>query len=214
MKRNRANAALAAVAALPLLVLACGSEEISTAPPPAPVAPKPVASAAPSATVKAGPEYAESDFVENDRNRDPFRSYAQIFQPAAGAGSAFTNKRKVKLAQFGLDELKLVAIVKSADYPRAMVIDPRGHGTILQRGDYVAKAETVHTGGTNGADYQVNWRIDRIRTGEQPGEPEDMVLIREDPAQPNVPPATRIVPLHTESEDKNADALQTEDEGM
>ena len=50
----------------------------------------------------------------------------------------------------------------------------------------------MHTGGTNGTDYQVNWRVDRVREG-------DIVLIREDPAQPNIPPATRVIPLHPEA---------------
>jgi type IV pilus assembly protein PilP len=84
-----------------------------------------------------------------------------------------------------------------------MVVDPRGKGSVLKRGDFVGRAETVHTGGTNGTDYQVNWRVDRVRDG-------DVVFIREDPAQPNVAPATRVVPLHPEAttsdQDQNGDS--------
>ena len=57
--------------------------------------------------------------------------------------------------------------------------------------------EKTLTGGQNGADYQLNWRIDRIRDG-------DIVLVREDTANPSVPPATRVIPLHTESEKDKA----------
>ena len=151
-------------------------------------APAPAASAT---TAKAGPEYAESDFVENDRNRDPFREYMDLFVDQEK--KPLKVQRKVILSQYALEELKLVAIVQAGDYPRAMVIPPGGKGAVLKRGDFVARAETVHTGGTNGTDYQVNWRVDRVRDG-------DIVLVREDPAQPNIPPATRVIPLHPEAD--------------
>jgi type IV pilus assembly protein PilP len=96
------------------------------------------------------------------------------------------------LPQYSIDELKLVAIVLSGDYPRAMLLDPTGTGWVIKRGDYLGRPDTVHTGGTNGTDYQLNWRVDRVREG-------DIVLSREDRAL-NAPPATRIIPLHPESE--------------
>jgi type IV pilus assembly protein PilP len=190
-----------ALAVAPLLLLACGSpvshgSDQPNAPKAAPAPPAP-------AVVKAGPEYAESDFVENDRNRDPFRTYMNLFTD--NQKRTFDAQRKVLLSQFGLDELKLVAIVQSGDYPRAMVIDPRGHGQVLKRGDFVGRAETVHTGGTNGTDYQVNWRVDRVRDG-------DVVFIRLDPAQPNIAPATRVVPLHPAAE--QLQSLDESNDGM
>ncbi len=192
----RPKTALAAVlcAALPAAI-ACGGTATTSAPPP-----PPVARVAPSASAAAsslppelkGPEYTENDFVESDRNRDPFRSF--IIQNQQVSKQAL-NQRKVELAQYSIDELKLVAIVQGADYPRAMVVDPRGRGQVLKRGDFVGRAETVHTGGTNGTDYQVNWRVDRVRDG-------DVVFIRLDPAQPNIAPATRVVPLHPATNDQ------------
>ena len=181
--------ALLALAASPLLLLACGGEEVvqgKSAPP------KPSAAPSISASASSGPEYAESDFVENDRNRDPFRSYRSLFVDT-GNKHAFITQRKVILSQYGIDELKLVAIVQGAEYPRAMFTDPRGKGWVLKRGDFVGRAETVHTGGTNGSDYQLNWRVDRVRDG-------DVVMIREDPAKPNIAPTTRVIPLHPEAE--------------
>lgn len=145
-------------------------------------------------TLRTGPEYGESDFVESDRNRDPFRTFSQLFVEGQ-AKKTFDVQRKVLLSQYSIDELHLVAIVMGADYPRAMVVDPGGKGWVLKRGDFVGRPDTVHTGGTNGTDYQLNWRVDRVRDG-------DLVLIREDPAQPNVAPATRIVPLHPEGASK------------
>ncbi|MGA7121303.1 MAG: pilus assembly protein PilP [Polyangiaceae bacterium] len=143
-----------------------------------------------------GPEYSEIDFVESDHNRDPFRSFLVQNQQAAKQA---VNQRRVELAQYSLDELKLVAIVTGGEQPSAMFVDPNGKGTVVYKGTFVCRAETVHIGASNGPEYQLNWRIDRIRPG-------DVVLIREDPAQPAIPPATRIVPLHPEA-DKEAEGL-------
>jgi type IV pilus assembly protein PilP len=139
-------------------------------------------------------EFTENDFAENDHNRDPFRSYASLFIDKGN--KVARNQLPVVLSQYSLDELKLVAIVLSGDYPRAMLLDPTGTGWVIKRGDYLGRPDTVHTGGTNGADYQLNWRVDRVRDG-------DIVLSREDRAL-NAPPATRIIPLHPEA-DKNGE---------
>ena len=144
------------------------------------------------ATVAVKVEYAESDFTEGERNRDPFRSYATTFAPS--------NRRlpgsqiDAVLAQYSIDEMKLVAIVQSGDYPRAMLLDPGGRGWVVKRGDYLGRPDIVHVGGSNGADYSLSWRVDRIRDG-------DIVLIRLDPSQPAVAPATRVIPLHPEAQD-------------
>ena len=185
---------LLAVAAMPFASLAC-SDKASTGPA-APAAAAPAATSAAPVATKAGPEYAEGDFVENDRNRDPFRAFLNLFSD--NQKKTFEAQRKVVLSQYSLDELKLVAIVQSTDYPRAMVVDPHNKGWVLKRGDFVGRSETVHTGGTNGTDYQVNWRVDRVRDG-------DVVFIREDQAQPNIPPATRVVPLHPDTGNKTED---------
>ena len=139
-------------------------------------------------------EVTENDFVESDRNRDPFRSFAAVFVAQANTPAA-VNQRKVLLSEYSLDELKLVAIVLSGDYPRAMLVDPTGKGWVVKRGDFVGRADVVRIGGAGGAEYQLNWRVDRVRDG-------DIVLIREDPAQPAIPPATKVVPLHSEKDEQ------------
>ena len=195
---RRLRIALAVIAAVPLALLACGETPPQKAPAPLGSAAAPSASAlaSASAAASAGPmlkgiDYTENDFVENENNRDPFRSYA-----AAGANVGAkqpVNQRKVYLGEFSVDELKLMAIVLSSDGNRAMFIPPGGKGTTIMRGDYVGRAEVVHIGGANGPEYQLNWRVDKIREG-------DVVLIREDPAQPAIPPATRVILLHPENE--------------
>jgi type IV pilus assembly protein PilP len=142
-------------------------------------------------------EYTENDFVENDHNRDPFRSYVTLFVEKNSTPQKI--QRYVVLEQYSIDELKLVAIVGGGDYPRAMVVDPTTKGWVIKRGDFLGRPDVVHTGGTNGADYQLNWRVDRIRDG-------DVVLIREDPAQPGIAPASRVIPLHPESATKDKEA--------
>ncbi|CAN5730009.1 hypothetical protein BH09MYX1_BH09MYX1_25940 [soil metagenome] len=155
--------------------------------------------ATPSASASSLPptqvvEFGENDFTESDHSRDPFRSFAGMF--IADKSKPHDRQIQAVLEQYSIDELRLVAIVQGGDYPRAMLVDPTSKGWVVKRGDYIGRPDTVHTGGgTSGTDYQVNWRIDRIRDG-------DIVLTREDPAQPGQPPATRVLPLHPESEEK------------
>lgn len=196
------NRSLLALAALPALVaVACGNpDKTLDQASKGPAASRPAATVAADAGAMAAPappplprmEFAENDFVESDRNRDPFRSYASMFAPEATKKVAQTD-RQIILPQYSLDELKLVAIVTGGDYPRAMVLDPGGKGWVLKRGDWVGRPDVVHVGGANGADYQINWRVSKVRDG-------DIVFSREDPAQPGIPPATRVIALRPENE--------------
>jgi type IV pilus assembly protein PilP len=184
-------------AMLAVVAAGCGTPTTAstTPPPPQNRTAAPSASAAPSGLPPQlrGPEYTENDFVESDHNRDPFRSFIVQQQPT---NRESLNQRKVELPQYSIDELKLIAIVQGADKPRAMFLDPSGKGTVVYKGTFLCRPEVVHLGGSNGPEYQLNWRVDRIRDG-------DVVLIREDPAQPAIPPATRVIPLHPEA-DKEA----------
>ena len=186
-------------------LIACGSS--SSAPAPAQSS-TPIPNARPSmaAAVDAGAplppppkgEIVENEFTESDRARDPFRSFASMF--VEDKSKQRTGPQiQVLLGQYSIDELKLVAIQTGGDYPRAQLVDPQSKGWTVKKGDYIGRPDIVHVGGTNGADYQLNWRVDRIRDG-------DVVLTREDPAQPMVPPATRVLPLHPE-QDQNANQL-------
>jgi type IV pilus assembly protein PilP len=178
--------------------VACGSSKAPAPPPPAVrsavAAPNGSAAAAPE--VK-GVEYTENDFVESDHNRDPFRSFLMQAPPTS---KQVSNQRKIELADYSLDELKLVAIVMASDRSRAMFVDPTGKGTVVYKGTFICRPEIVHLGGSSGPEYELNWRVDRIREG-------DVVLLREDPAQPGIPPATRVIPLHPENE-KQAEAAR------
>jgi type IV pilus assembly protein PilP len=198
MKATVAAACTFAGISAALLVCSACSTPVSTSSA-APTAPRAAASASASAlpTELKGVEYTENDFVESDRNRDPFRSYLVQSQPV---NKQMFNQRKIALSQYSLDELKLVAIVTGGDQARAMFVDPSGKGTVVYKGSFVCRSEVVHIGGSNGPEYQLNWRVDRIREG-------DVVLIREDPAQPAIPPATRVIPLHPESEKQAAEGL-------
>jgi type IV pilus assembly protein PilP len=179
-----------ALCAIALAGQACGTPPPPPPPPPSRAAPVAAAVASGLPPELKGPEYTENDFVESDHNRDPFRSF--LVQNQAVNKQAL-NQRKVELAQYSIDELKLIAIVTGGDKSSAMFVDPSGKGTVVYRGTFICRPEVVHIGGSNGPEYQLNWRVDRIRVG-------DVVLIREDPAQPAIPPATRIVPLHPEAE--------------
>jgi type IV pilus assembly protein PilP len=189
-----------------LLFWGCGGEETeeTSAPPPAPAARNTAAQSAPAAPAAqpradagadASPEanlpplplreFQESDFSETDRSRDPFRSFATAF--ALQIKGRTTLQRHVLIDRYALDELKLVGVVSRGE-PRALLVDPTNLGWVVKVGDFVGKAEIVHSGGPTGTDVAINWRIDRIRAG-------DVVFLREDPSHPEIPPATRVLAL-------------------
>jgi type IV pilus assembly protein PilP len=187
---------LAAVLAAGSLI-GCAAETsaptASSSPRPAPAAPAAAASAKAAEAAKAAVppvvEFQETDFVESERSRDPFRSFARMF--AEEARTKIKSQREVVLDQYSLDELKLVGIVTRVQPERALVIDPTGKGHIITRGQFVGRAEIVQ-GGASGADYEINWRVERIRDA-------DIVLVRDDPKNPDVPSATRIITLRSET---------------
>jgi type IV pilus assembly protein PilP len=135
-------------------------------------------------------EIKEGEFAESGNSRDPFRSYALAF--ADEAKGKVRSQRQVLLDKYSVDELKLVGIVTRIHPAKAMLVDPTGRGHVVQRGQLVGRAELVQPSGPGGAAYEVNWRVDRVRDG-------DIVLIREDPQNPDVPTATRVVPLRPEA---------------
>ena len=187
-----------ALAFAALSTAACSADKVlqgaTTGSTAAPAAAAPPVDAGAAAPVAAAPkmDFNENDFTESDRNRDPFRTYATVLSPEIKK-IAHSLQKEIILPQYSLDELKLVAIVMGADYPRAMVVDPGGKGWVIKRGDWVGRPEVVHIGGANGTDYQINWRVNKVRDG-------DIVFTREDPAQPGIPPASRVIALRAESE--------------
>ena len=157
-------------------------------------APAPVAAAAPGAAPTGGrQDFPEAEFTETERSRDPFRSYAHKF--VEDVKGTVRSQREVVLSEFGIDDLKLVGIVTRITPARAMLVDPSGKGHVVHRGDFVGRADVVQLGGQTGSTYQLNWRLDRIRDG-------DVVLVREDPNNPDVPAATKVIPLRAEGEEK------------
>jgi type IV pilus assembly protein PilP len=127
----------------------------------------------------------DSDFVESEQNRDPFRNYATELKVRAPVVA----QRTVLMPDTAIDQMKLIAIVSGVDQPCAMIVDQRGVGYVTTRGDFVGKADVVQGGGADALPVALNWRVDRIRDNE-------VVLAREDPSAPNRPPLTKVIPLH------------------
>ena len=162
----------------------CAADRVSQAPAPPPAARAiPTVGAGP-VTAERGVSFKENDFAENDSNRDPFRAFTSIVNTPPPP-----NQLSPVLPQYAIDELKLVAIVLGGEYPRAMVTEPNGKGWVVKKGDYIGRPDVVHQGGSNGTDYQVNWRVDRVREGE-------LVLAREDKIT-GTPTVTKVIALHT-----------------
>lgn len=135
-------------------------------------------------------DFQEDDFTETDLSRDPFRSFETLF--AEKARSSVRTQRTVILEDVNVDDLKLIAVVSRIRPARAMLVDPTGDGHIVHRNDYVGRAERVQLGSSEN-EYEINWRVDRIRDS-------DLVLIREDPSNPDVPSATRVIALRPDEE--------------
>jgi type IV pilus assembly protein PilP len=134
-------------------------------------------------------DFQETDFAETERSRDPFRSYADLF--AEQARERVRSQRQVVLDRYSIEELLLIGIVTRIQ-PRAMLRDPQGKGHVVAPGQFIGRAERVQAGLT-GAEYEVNWRVDRIRST-------DIVLVREDPSHPDVPTATKVIPLRPDED--------------
>lgn len=189
----------ARVALASALLIACGEDVIIQAPatvgstvPAGQTPPGAVAQAEPGALEPPLPPVAfqEEDFAENDRSRDPFRSFEDMFLEKSDRRTF--QRAKVLLETFSLDQLKLIGVVTGINPAKAMLEDPAGIGHVVQRNDLVGKAERVQTGGGS-EEFEINWRVDRIRES-------DVVFVREDPANPDVPSATRVLSLHVEGE--------------
>jgi type IV pilus assembly protein PilP len=131
-------------------------------------------------------DFREDDFAETEHSRDPFRSFAKLFSEQGK--SRVRSQRQVLLDRYAVDDLKLIGLVTNTDTPRAMLVDPTGRGWVVTKGQFICRPEVVHASGPGGVDYELNWKIDRIREG-------DLVLVREDPAHMDVAAATRVISL-------------------
>lgn len=199
----------AVVTTVLFVLVGCGESEITVTPNAPPPAPPPPAQAATPETTEAAAaptDYQDSDFVENERNRDPFRSYITAFVARPAREQV---QRDVIMSRTSIDEMRLIAIVDRIPRPTAMLLDQEGVGHTVHRGDYIGRPETLQVGGVDGVSVSLNWRVERVRVGrpcpawrrtenqscvDQPGE---VVLSREDPTVPGRPAVTRVIPLES-----------------
>lgn len=142
-----------------------------------------------SSDVPPAVDFQEAAFVESERSRDPFRNYARAF--VDDARGSVRSQRDVVLEDYAIEELQLIGLVTGTEPAMAMLLDPSGVGHVVTRGQFVGRATVVQPSGGVGAAYEVNWRVDRIRDG-------DLVLVRDDPSDPDVPSASRVIPLRTD----------------
>lgn len=136
-------------------------------------------------------EFQESEFSDTDRSRDPFRSFQDLI--LAEVRGNLRSQRNVVLEEYSIDELRLIGLVTGIQPAKAMLVDPKGKGHVVQRGQFIGRPETVQAAGPGATSFEINWRIDSIRDG-------DIVLVREDPSNPDVPSSTRVIALRSEGE--------------
>lgn len=130
--------------------------------------------------------YKDEDFVESERNRDPFRAHL-------GAGDAAevtaVSQRRVVMPSTAIESMRLIAIITGTPRPRAMILDPADVGHVVERGMFIGRPQVVQASGN--VAMTLNWRVDRIRDNE-------VVLSRQDPTAPSRAPLIRVIPLHEE----------------
>ncbi len=137
-------------------------------------------------------ELPESSFVETDENRDPCRSYVQVFAVKSIPGDELMARPKVVLEERTIEELQLIAIVSGqGGNPRAMLVDPEGKGHIIRRGDHVGRGERIRIG-PGQPERIINWRVARVR-------PNRVILVRDNPVA-MAPEVTRVMRLHPEED--------------
>jgi hypothetical protein len=145
----------------------------------------------PTASTVALPKLSETDFIEGVKHRDPFKPFLEVIVRQEVVTERV--QREVKLKEYDVADLKLIAIVTNIGDERAMVVTPTSEGIVLRRGDYVGKPEYVETGA--GEKIQVNWRVARIH-GSGKDEERGIYLVRDDPLTETPEDVTRFVPLH------------------
>jgi hypothetical protein len=89
------------------------------------------------------PKLSETDFIEGTKHRDPFRPVIEVIVHQESGEQKV--QREVKLKEYDIADLKLIAIVTNIGDERAMVVTPTNDGIVLRRGDYVGKPEYVDT---------------------------------------------------------------------
>ncbi|MBN2672138.1 MAG: hypothetical protein JXX29_10705 [Deltaproteobacteria bacterium] len=138
------------------------------------------------------PKIAETDFIESIKRRDPFRPFIEVILPKPEVHESI--QREIKLEEYDIEQLRLIAIITNVGDPRAMVVPPNNEGFILRRGDYVGKADYIDPG--NGAErIQINWKVHRIH-GSGAKEERGIYLVRDDPLTPTPDDVTRFMPLY------------------
>jgi type IV pilus assembly protein PilP len=133
--------------------------------------------------------FKDDDFVESERNRDPFRTYTASSSAAVGVVDDVAPQRRVIMPTTDVESMRLMAVISGMPRPKAMLIDAMGVGYVVERGDYVGRGKVLQTAGT--VQIVMHWRVDRIRENE-------VVLTRADATDPTRPPLTRIVAMRDE----------------
>lgn len=128
----------------------------------------------------------DDDFVESDRNRDPFRGFAQTPGPKGAPEAVIDPQRPVIMPDTAVEEMKLIAVVLGLSRPKAMLTSPDGIGYVVQRGDYLGKPKVLQA--TGSVPMTLNWRVDRIREHE-------IVLTQQDPTDSSHTPMSRVITM-------------------
>jgi len=148
--------------------------------------PAPAAATGPASLLDQKLVLRDEDFVESERNRDPFRGYALNAGKQGAPEPVIDPQRPVVMPETAVEEMRLIAVVLGLSRPKAMLTAPDGVGYVVQRGDYLGKPKVLQA--TGSVPMTLNWRVDRIREHE-------VVLTRQDPTDASHTPMSRIITM-------------------
>lgn len=148
--------------------------------------PAPAAAAPAAAAGQTKLALRDDDFVESDRNRDPFRSFSLTPGVRGDEAIPMDPQRPVVMPDTAVEEMRLIAVVLGLSRPKAMLTAPDGVGYVVQRGDYLGKPKVLTA--TGSVPMTLNWRVDRIREHE-------IVLTRQDPTDGSHTPMSRVITM-------------------
>lgn len=136
MKRNRSTP-YAVSLLLVALVFGCSKkEEQQPAPPPAPApAAKPAAPAPAKVQQQLSSAQGKPNPLDFRKRTDPFKPYAPVVAtPAPGVQPRARSEELLPIQSFEVSAFKISGIIAGLTENRALLIDPKGKGYVVQQG--------------------------------------------------------------------------------
>jgi type IV pilus assembly protein PilP len=144
MKRKKSSAQYVVSLLLLALVFGCSKKkEERPVPVPPPKPARPAVPAAPAAVQqRLSSAQGKADPLDFRKRTDPFKPYAPVVAaPAPGASSRARTEELLPIQSFEVSSFKVAGIIAGLTENRALLIDPKGKGYVVQQGMQIGPNE-------------------------------------------------------------------------